>query len=94
MTAPPDGPLTIDIYADSIRAARCTGARCGQRIWWAQVVKTGKQMCFDVEPVALVAQQPLFDDRISREQWTVRLDTNHWATCVDAEDFRRKRAVR
>lgn len=77
---------TTQIYADSIRRAKCTGRNCYRPIWWAQIVETGKQMPFDREPVALEAQHTLFGDR---EIWTVDLEANHWATCVNAPEFKR-----
>lgn len=79
--------MTVAIYADSIRAAKCQGRNCYRPIFFAQVVKTGKQMCFDVEPVPLEVQGAMLPG--AREIWTVDLATTHWASCPDSKDFKR-----
>lgn len=78
--------MTTRIYADSIRAAKCRGRNCYRLIHFAQIVDSGKQMCFDVAPVAIEVQGDLLG---GREIWLVDLSTNHWATCVDSPDFKK-----
>lgn len=74
---------TIEIYADTRGPGVCRG--CGARIEWAEVVKSGKRMCFTGEIVALTTRRN--DDKRLIE--TVDFDTNHWADCPKAKDFKR-----
>jgi hypothetical protein len=74
------------IWKDTIRQDTCRSARCGRRIWWAQVVKSGRFMCFDQAPEALVTEVEL---ETHREQITVDLAPNHYATCPGRQEFRR-----
>jgi hypothetical protein len=76
---------TIFVYSDTRGTAKCRG--CGASITWAQVVKSGKRMCFDGDPVALRTRHD--DSRRLIEE--LDLDTNHWATCPDAKTFKRAR---
>lgn len=78
---------TTRVYADSIREARCTGRRCYRPLFWAQLVESGKQMPFEVSPVALEVQGSLLG---GREVWVVDLSTNHWPKCPHANEFRRR----
>ena len=48
-------------------------------------------MCFDAEPQAIVTESPLGSNR---ELMTVSLDGNHWATCPDREQFKRRKTDR
>ena len=76
---------TIEIYADTRGVSRCTGPTCGQKILWAQVVKSGKKMCFnDIELVALSTRREMATGRLIE---SVDLDANHWATCSDVNRF-------
>lgn len=75
----------IQVYADTVGQSRCTGPTCRALISWAQVVKTGRKMCFDGELVAIRTSH----DADWRQIWDVDLDTNHWATCPDRQQFKR-----
>jgi hypothetical protein len=77
---------TIEIFADTRGKARCR--LCDAPIEWAEIVKSGKKMCFDGEIVALTTRH---EDATGRLIEAVAFDTNHWATCPNADDFRRKR---
>ena len=76
---------TTWVYADTVGRARCRDMNCQERITWAELVTSGKKMCFDGELVALKTE-----DRDGRQVWEVDLDTNHWATCVGAKGFKRR----
>jgi hypothetical protein len=83
MTTP--ATRTTWVYADTVGRARCRGESCRAPITWAELVTTGRKMCFDGELVALRT-----DDRDGRQIWEVDLDANHWATCVDSKGFKRR----
>ena len=76
----------IEVYADTRGVSRCTGRTCGQRILWAEVVKSGKKMCFnDPEAVALKQRAEPGSNRLIE---SLDLDDNHWATCPDRKQFK------
>lgn len=75
---------TIEIFADTRGFSACSGADCGARILWAQVVKSGRKMCFDGDPVAISTRHEPATHRLIE---TVDLDANHWATCPNAKKF-------
>jgi len=78
---------TTEIYADTRGVATCTGRDCRQRILWATIVKSGRRMCFnDPELPALSTRHEPETRRLIE---TVDLDTNHWATCANAQRFKR-----
>ncbi len=79
---------TIEIFADTRGKARCHG--CGQAIEWAEVVKSGKRMCFDNEIVALLTRTDLGSRRLIE---IVDLATNHWATCPQRDRFKRPKQM-
>lgn len=76
---------TVEIYADTRGVSKCSSPRCGKRILWAQVVKTGRKMCFD--DTDLPALRTRHDPGSRRLIEEVDLDANHWATCPDARKF-------
>lgn len=76
---------TIEIYADTRGFARCRG--CGAAIEWAEIVATGKKMCFDTAIVALATRHSPQTNRLIE---VVDLETNHWASCPDAAKFKRR----
>lgn len=81
---------TLAILADSKRGSRCSGPRCGQVITWAQLEGSGKRMCFSGAPGRLtVLQTRQREDGKLVE--VVPLSENHWATCVDRDQFSRKK---
>jgi hypothetical protein len=83
------GPTkTIAVYADTRGVAVCRGRTCRQSITWAEVVGSGKRMCFTGEPVPLRTEQ----DAAGRLIEVLAFDDNHWATCPDRETFRRPKA--
>lgn len=82
---------TIEIYADTRGTGRCRHEACGAVITWAQVVKSGRRMCFDGEPVALRTRHDPQTRRLIEE---VDLAENHWATCPGADTFKRRGEAR
>lgn len=75
----------LEIYADTRGQAVCRG--CGAPIEWAEIVASGKKMCFDGRIVALKTRH---DEGTQRRIEAVDFATNHWATCSDAKRFKRK----
>lgn len=74
---------TIEIFARSRGRAACRG--CRATIEWAEIVATGRRMCFD-EVVVLSTHE----DLAGRAVEVVDLTKNHWATCPAASQFKRK----
>jgi hypothetical protein len=79
---------TIQIFADTRGRARCSASTCHADIEWATIVASGKRMCFDAPMVALSTHH---DPGTRRLVEVVDLDTNHWASCPAATQFKRKR---
>lgn len=75
---------TIQIYADTIGRATCKG--CRAPITWAEVVTSGKRMCFDGQIVALSTHH---DPATRRLVEVVDIATNHWASCPEIKSFKR-----
>jgi hypothetical protein len=76
---------TIQIFADTRGRATCRG--CRAPIEWAEVVASGKKMCFNGQIVALSTHH---DPETRRLVEVVDLATNHWAACPARDQFRRK----
>lgn len=76
---------TILVWHDTRGRARCKG--CDARIEWAEVVGSGKRMCFDSDIVVL---QTYVDQRSGRTIDVADLSRNHWATCVARDQFKRR----
>lgn len=76
---------TIQIFADTRGRAKCRG--CHAPIEWAEVVASGKKMCFDGQIVALSTHH---DPATRRLIEVADLATNHWATCPERDQFKRK----
>jgi hypothetical protein len=76
---------TIQIFADTRGRATCRG--CHAPIEWAEIVSSGKKMCFDGQIVALSTHH---DPGTRRLVEVVDLATNHWATCSQRDQFKRK----
>ena len=76
----------IEVYADTKGRVRCCG--CDARITWAEIVKTSKKMCFNGDPVALRTHQTI-DMRLIE---VLDLSENHWATCPEREQFKKRKA--
>ena len=76
---------TTEIFADTRAHATCRG--CSAPIVFAEIVKSGKRMPFDLPLVALKTRH---DDghRLIEE---VDLGESHFASCRLARDFRTKR---
>jgi len=51
-------------------------------------VKTSKKMCFNGDPVALRTHQTI-DMRLIE---VLDLSENHWATCPEREQFKKRKA--
>lgn len=79
---------TLKIWADTVRADICRSKLCRKRIWWAQLVKSSKFMCFDAKPEPIVTETEVFTDRTLL---TVDASTVHWSTCPGRQQFKRKR---
>lgn len=75
---------TIAVYADTRGPGTCRG--CGARMTWAEVVASGKRMCFTGDPVALRTEHGA-DHRLIEH---LDFAENHWATCPEAPSFRRR----
>lgn len=74
----------IEVFADTRGQAICRG--CGAPIEWAEIVKSGKKMCFDGQILALTTRHDPATQRLIER---VDQATNHWATCPKAKDFKR-----
>ena len=77
---------TTFVFADDRRRAT-TCRSCGRSIEFATNARTGKVMPFDAPIVALTTKHD--DNRTLLEE--VDLATSHFATCLDADRFRRPR---
>lgn len=80
-------PKLIEIFKDTRGLATCKG--CGKPIEWAEIVASGKKMCFDGRIVALGGRTYQTNGRHIE---FVDLATNHWAVCPDRDKFRKKKA--
>jgi hypothetical protein len=78
---------TIHVYADTKGPGKCRG--CGASITWAEIVKSGKRMCFNGSPVALYTHHTT-DMRLVE---AIDITENHWKSCPDADSFRRRNAT-
>lgn len=76
---------TIEVWADTRGEATCRGADCGALIVWAEVVKSGRKMCFNRPAVALRTRHDQATHRLIEE---IDFTENHWATCPNAPGFR------
>lgn len=74
---------TIEVYADTKGRARCSGPTCGALLTWAEVVKSGKKMCFTGDPVPRSSRHSP-DHRLIE---ALPFAENHWATCPDRRAF-------
>lgn len=77
-------PRTLAVYADTKGPGRCRG--CGAAITWAEIVDSGKRMCFTGQPVALRTEHSL-DRRLIEH---LPFEDNHWAACPDRQRFAAK----
>jgi hypothetical protein len=77
---------TIDVWDDTLSVERpCSGETCDQKIVWAQVVKSGKKMCFNAPAVPLRTKT---DEQTGRLIAEMDFEENHWGSCPDRERFR------
>lgn len=77
---------TIDVWDDTLSPEQpCRGSTCKQKIVWAQVVKSGKRMCFNAPAVPLRTKTDAQSGRVVAE---MDFDDNHWASCPDRDGFR------
>jgi len=72
---------TISVWHDRRSRSRCRG--CDARIEWAEVVASGKRMCFD--DVFVLSSHVHTNGRTID---VVDLTRNHWATCPARDQFR------
>jgi hypothetical protein len=76
---------TIEVWDDSLGVERrCSGAHCTEKIQWAEIVKSGKRMCFTAPAVPLHTKH---DEQTGRLIAVMAFEDNHWATCPDAKSF-------
>ncbi len=75
---------TIEVYHDTLGPGVCRG--CKASITWAEVVKTGRKMCFTGKPVALRTRH---EDATRRLIDEYDFDDNHWKDCPEAKAFKR-----
>lgn len=83
-------PGTTQVWADTVRQKVCESSRCRQLLWFAQHVRTGRDMPFDRRPEPLAVQPEL---ETGREKWLVSLEHAHWSRCPGAAGFRRRGAA-
>ena len=79
---------TTRIWGDSVRQDVCRDSRCRRVVFFAQNVKTGRFMPFDVRPAPLAVEREL---ETGREMHVVDLASNHFASCIAAAGFRKAR---
>ena len=79
---------TVEICADTRGRSRCRS--CGACIEWAEVAKSGRKMPFDGEIVPVGSRHEPETRRLI-EIVDLEVTTSHFATCPDAEQWRRGR---
>lgn len=77
----------LRIYADSRGPGRCRS--CGAAIEWAEL-ESGKRMPFDPPVVPVRMQGNLVQGQRIIEDVDTTVTSPHWATCPDAEKWRRR----
>jgi hypothetical protein len=81
-------PKTAKIWADTLRRESCSYVRCAQVLYFAQLIKTQRWIPFTGRPTPLAQEQEI---QTLRQIWTVDLAQSHFATCIGAQSFRRRR---
>jgi hypothetical protein len=81
-------PRVLKIWRDTIKVDLCAKKRCRKRIWWAQVAKSLRFVCFNVAPDPIVTETEV---DTGRELLTVDASTVHFATCAGNRQARRTR---
>ena len=77
---------TIEVFDDTLSPPRpCAGFNCRAKIVWAEVVSSGKKMCFTAPAVPLRTRH----DESGRLVAVMAFEDNHWASCVDRARFKR-----
>lgn len=74
----------IEVWADTKGYAMCNGPTCKTRLLWAELVKSGKKMCFN--GTAAVVGSRSQDGRLVE---AFAFKENHWASCPDRRSFKR-----
>jgi hypothetical protein len=77
---------TTKIWADTIVERDCLGEGCGQRIYFAVNVKSGKAQPFDLPVNPIGREKDMLDER---EIFTIDLAQAHHVTCPAASQFRK-----
>lgn len=77
----------INIFADTRGKARCRS--CNAPIEWAEITPSGKKMPFDGEIVPVKSHHDPAGRLVETVDTTVT--TSHFATCKDADKWRRKK---
>lgn len=82
---------TIEVWDDSFSNERpCNGATCTDKLQWAEIVKSGKRMCFTAPAVPLRTKT---DEQTGKLIAVMAFNDNHWRTCADAKNFKRGSGV-
>ncbi len=76
----------LAVWDDTMGRAKCRS--CDAKITWFQMVKSGKKMPFDGEPVYIKTEtDPASGQLIGYVDSSI--NASHFATCPDRNDWRR-----
>lgn len=78
----------IEIYKDTKGREVCNGTTCRERLTWAEIVASGKKMCFSGDPAPVYMRNEMGTGRVIE---ALPFDKNHWATCPDRAQFARRK---
>jgi len=77
----------LKIYQDTRNAGHCRS--CGAPVEWAEIV-SGKRMPFDPPFIVVRTQGNLLAGERTVEEVDSTVTRSHFATCPDAQDWRRR----
>jgi hypothetical protein len=77
----------IEVYGDTVGRNFCRDVACEAPLIWAEVVKTGRKMCFNGDAVPVQTRH----DEAGRLIEIYDVADNHWAVCPGAKSFKRAR---
>ncbi len=83
-------PKPVQIWRDSVTPRTCRGADCRAKVVFAELCVGGKVMIFD-DPLQVLAEESIGLPGLERIALTVDLNANHFASCPNAQEFRRAR---
>jgi hypothetical protein len=78
--------VTIRVWADTEERSVCREGSCRKRLLWAEVVESGRRMCFEAAAVVLRVETDLLDRRIH----VYDLADSHWGSCTNPDRFRKR----